>query len=68
MLGVIPFRRDSVAVIVVHHQRLVRATAARRVLDELVHQAMIEGLLLVAIAMIHVTGERLRVVEPLWIS
>src|SRR6185312_12187763 len=67
-LGVVPQGRDGVAVVVVHHQARqahVRGTAGLHVREfhELVHQAAVEGLLLRAVGMVLVAGQRLGTVD-----
>ena len=63
-----PECRDSVAIIVVHHNAFVRATTASAELNELVHQAMVEGLLFIRIRVILIPRHRLRAVESIRIG
>ncbi len=76
VLGEVPQPGDRVAVVVVHHDpvrpvaagvggRALRAAAAGRLLDELVHQAAVEGFLLGGVAVVLVAGESLARIEPL---
>src|SRR5262249_20575520 len=46
----------------------IHTGSARGELDKLVHQAAVYGLLLIEIAMILVTGHRLRMIKPLWVG
>ncbi len=66
MLGVVPERRDRVAVEIVHHDLGValRPGGAHR-LDEAVHEPAVIGLLLLAVAVIHVAGGGLGAGQPL---
>src|SRR5260370_24910120 len=59
MLSVIPQRRHSIPIIVIHDNTFVCATPARYRLDKLVHLALIKCLLLSSITMILVTGHNI---------
>ena len=71
VLRVVPQPGDRVAVVVVHDQagmaeqdRLPGARVGLRVLDELVHLAVVDGFLLRGVAVVLVAGQRLGVGEP----
>src|SRR6185312_11095482 len=68
ILSIIPECSDRVSIVVVHHKVLIGATATTGVLNELVHQAMIECQLLGQVVVILVTGEGLGTVKSGWIG
>jgi hypothetical protein len=66
VLCVVPERGHGVAVVVAHHLATglaARAVAATDLLDELVHQAVVEGQLLVLVVVVLISGLELRAVE-----
>src|SRR5260370_7292195 len=65
MLSVVPESSDRIAVVIVHHDALVGATAARYGLYKLVHQPVIERFLLISVPVILVTRQCLNPLEPL---
>jgi hypothetical protein len=68
VLSIIPHPGDRVAVKIRHHCGSVASAADADTpgsLDELVHQPAVEGLLLVGIIVIHVTGVGLRTIETI---
>ena len=52
MLSVIPHSRNSIPIVIVHHDAFIGAAPAGDGLYELIHQAMIERLLLISVAVI----------------
>src|SRR5947209_20435308 len=67
VLCIVPEGRDGVAIVVVHHDPFVFASRTY-ILDELIHLAIVKSFLLIEVLVILVTVERLRAVQPLWIS
>src|SRR5260370_13199786 len=65
MLSVVPESSDRIAIVIVHHDALVGATAARYGLYKLVHQPVIERFLLISVTVILVARQCLRAVKPI---
>src|SRR5205807_6628035 len=64
VLGVVPECCDRVSVVVVHHNRLVGATASADALNKMIHQAVVESQLFILIVVILIAGQSLGTIKP----
>ena len=65
VLGVVPECCDRVSVVVVHHNRLVGATASADALNKMIHQSMVESQLFILVVVILIAGQSLGTIKPL---